>query len=425
MQAQAVEIEEPEIPSISLSSEQAQAIELITKWRNTGGKPHFYLGGLAGTGKSTLVRFILESCGMGARKRILVMAPTNKAADVLRTKGISDACTVHSVLYSPVSPFLARLQELRTMIADPEAPAGDKKQHEKELGDLLKEADSPKFMKNGKEFMEEFDLLICDEFSMVGNSMYLDLIEKGVKLLCVGDPAQLPPVLSSPVKFKPDFVLTQIHRQAQDNPIIRMAHAIRNGDFLNYGDYGLGNRIIDRSGYDKQMLFDHTQILTYTNDTRRMLNHAVRTRSGFETPYPLVGEKLICLRNNYAEKLWNGALYKSTVAAEKHAFKPLVVGGIHTGVREIEELAMYSVTFESYHRKVPPSERMTYDELRGQGINDFDYGYCITTHKSQGSEWDSVLVVDESHIMRDEEERRSWLYTAVTRASKLLTIYRP
>lgn len=403
----------------TLSPQQHKAVELIEDWRRKKrSSPHFYLGGYAGTGKSTLVRHILDNMPSNDRNSTLVMAPTGKAADVLRKKGIVGACTVHSAIYSPISPTAQRIEDLRILLSTPEITPVEKAEYEKELGGLLSN-DGPAFAKGSKDFLENVKLFICDEFSMVGSAMYHDIIAHDIPLLCIGDPAQLSPVKDGGLPFGPDFVLTEIHRQAADNPIIKLAHMAKNGQHIPLGVYG-DCRVINKSHYDRDMLIEHDQILCWKNETRRGLNEIVRMHTGREGTFPLSGERLVCKKNDPERQLWNGAMYNATDDAKE--FGKLVTCDVFNGVTNLEGLELYHVPFIEYKRKVPKIEHLSYNERRG--LAEFDFGYAITAHSAQGSEWDSVFIVDETNAMFDGSEA-NWLYTAMTRGAKRITLYRP
>jgi len=349
------------------------------------------------------------------------MTPTGKAADVLRKKGILEACTIHSAIYSPISPMAQRIADLREMLLH-KAYNSDSEQQmlEEELGELV--AKGPSFTASGSQFLSEMRLLICDEFSMVGTELYNDIIAQNIPLLAVGDPGQLPPVKDSKPPFKPDFVLDKIHRQAAGNPIIELAHHARhNGGDVPFGDFG-ESRVIGEADYDRTMLTSHDQIICFTHVTRRAVNKRVRLVLGHsEQKYPVSGEKLVCKKNDPELKIWNGGMYYAASTANFRA--GMLDIDINNGLGILEHVPIYPLPFEEYHRVIRDHDKLSYDERRG--IAEFDFGYVITCHAAQGSEWDSVLVIDETHKMCGDQQKAEWMYTAITRAAKRVTIYRP
>ena len=83
-------------------------------------------------------------------------------------------------------------------------------------------------------------LIVIDECSMVDAELGRDLMSFGVPVLVLGDPAQLPPIQGGGffTEAEPDAMLTEVHRQAQDDPIVRLSMEIRAGERLEPGDYG-------------------------------------------------------------------------------------------------------------------------------------------------------------------------------------------
>lgn len=406
-----------------LSSQQLEAFARFREWYDgAAGRPNetFFIGGLAGTGKSTLARHIIDSFPEKERDGVIVMTPTGKAADVLRKKGLKTACTIHSAIYSPVSPYETRIQDLRNLLASNSLSGIDRLEAEQELGELV--TMDPSFMSGGKEFLQKVRLFLLDEFSMVGQRIFDDILAQGIPVLAFGDIGQLPPVKQEKLLLEPDFVLTEIHRQAADNPIVQMAHEVRNTGTIKPGWYG-ESRVITKSEYDSQLLLDHDQIICYTHDTRRKINRRVRELRGYASQLPVAGEKLVCKKNDYERGFFNGALYTATGDTRQERWGSYL--SVNNGIDNIEMIQCYTTHFDEHYEFVPAHKKMSWDELRG--VAEFDFGHCITCHAAQGSEWDSVLIVDETNKMgRDGPDfKKKWLYTAITRAAKRVTIYQP
>src|SRR5438270_1704737 len=191
----------------SFSSEQDAALKSVSEWlkarpgeRNT--PLVFRLFGYAGTGKTTLARHIAESVD----GKVLFAAFTGKAALVMRSKGCERASTIHSLIY-------------KTRESGEEVPSFD----------LWDDAPASKAA-----------LIVIDECSMVDAELGRDLMSFGVPLLVLGDPAQLPPIQGGGffTEAEPDAMLTEVHRQAQDDPIVRLSMEIRAGRELELGQYG-------------------------------------------------------------------------------------------------------------------------------------------------------------------------------------------
>jgi exodeoxyribonuclease-5 len=338
--------------------------------------PVFRLFGYAGTGKTTLAKHVAE----GVDGKVLFAAFTGKAALVMRSKGCRGASTIHSLIYKPRE------------IAE-ETPSFD-------LWD-----DSP---------AAKAKLIVIDECSMVDAELGRDLLSFGAPVLVLGDPAQLPPVAGGGffTEVEPDAMLTEVHRQAQDDPIVRLSMEVRAGRSLAPGHYG-ETEVVRRDALDPARVLGADQVLVGRNATRRAYNERMRLRRGFTEALPQPGDKLVCLRNNRRKGLFNGGLW---VVKERRARKS---GTLTMRLASDEEMGGKPVKvsvrpecFAGGLELLEWEQRKRYDE--------FDYGYVLTVHKSQGSQWDDVVLFDESFAFQDSRER--WLYTGITRAAKRLTV---
>lgn len=371
------------------SPQQDAALSAVDAWFKAKDKsrPVFRLFGYAGTGKTTLARHIAQE----ASRKVVFGAFTGKAALVLRSKGCKDASTIHSLIYTL----------------------------EDEAGG------APKFVLNPNSAVKGADLCIIDECSMVDEALGKDLLSFGTPILVLGDPEQLPPVKGTGffTDATPDFMLSEVHRQARDNPIIRMSMDVREGRTLQRTTDG-ACRVISRREIDSAQVLGADQVLVGRNITRRLYNGRIRSLRGFpaelklndEQPSvtPDVGERLVCLRNNRSRGLLNGGLWKVADIREKSdlditmVVEPEDAGGIKKNV----QVTVRKEFFEGRENEIPWEERRYSDE--------FDYGYALTVHKAQGSQWDNVVLFDESACFR--EDRRRWLYTGLTRAAQKITV---
>jgi exodeoxyribonuclease-5 len=240
----------------------------------------------------------------------------------------------------------------------------------------------------------------------------------GTPILVLGDPAQLPPISGGGffTEHEPDHLLTEIHRQAADNPIIRMALDVREGRELAHGDFGAA-RVISRGDVDQELVLAADQVLVGTNRTRRRYNQRLRELKGFDAAYPQAGDKLVCLRNDPAKGLLNGSLWK-VMTSSRETVKPginlLVSPEEDDPDRGVAKIKLLKAAFEAPETEIPWQQKKRFD--------DFDYGYALTVHKAQGSQWDEVVLFDESFAFK--ETRQRWLYTAITRAAERLTVVR-
>jgi exodeoxyribonuclease-5 len=368
---------------------QDAALKAVADWLKAkpgaDGTPQvFRLFGYAGTGKTTLAKHLADE----ADGEVKFAAFTGKAASVMRGKGCRGASTIHSLIY-------------RARESGEEIPSFD-------LWD-----DAP---------ASKAELIIIDECSMVDAELGRDLLSFGVPVLVLGDPAQLPPIQTGAnaggffTEAEPDVMLTEVHRQAIDDPIVRLSMDIRSGDTLEPGRYG-DTEVVAKGDLDPERVLAADQVLVGRNATRRAYNARMRERRGFDDVMPAAGDKLVCLRNNRKKGLFNGGLW---TVKDRGARKRGTKAGImtmrllpddETGARGVK-VSVRPECFTGGIEKLDWARRKPYDE--------FDYGYVLTVHKAQGSQWDDVVLFDESFAFPDSRAR--WLYTGVTRAAKRLTV---
>jgi ATP-dependent exoDNAse (exonuclease V) alpha subunit len=355
---------------------KAAAAWLKARPGECGTAPIFRLFGFAGTGKTTLARHLAASVD----GRVLFAAFTGKAALVMRQKGCTGASTIHSLIYRP----LESNEETPSFELWDDAPAAKAK------------------------------LIVIDECSMVDEELGRDLMSFEVPLLVLGDPAQLPPISGGGyfTEAKPDAMLTEVHRLAQDNPIVRLSMEIRAGRTLSPGIYG-ETTIVERRELDPQRVLKADQLLVGRNATRRAYNQRMRERRGFTQALPMTGDKLVCLRNNRRKGLFNGGLW--TVEERPRQRRQILRMRLSPEEDISGRPVKVSVRPECFSGGL---EALTWDERKR--FQEFDFGYVLTVHKAQGSQWDDVVLFDESFAFPDSRER--WLYTGITRAAKRLTL---
>ncbi len=375
---------------MEFSAQQDAALKAVSTWLKQGQGPLFRLFGYAGTGKTTLARHFAEQVDGDVQ----FAAFTGKAAQVLRSKGAVNAKTIHSLIYRP---------------------RGEEAVEDEETG---KTSMAPMFSLNRQSPVAKASLIIVDECSMVDEELGRDLMSFGTPILVLGDPGQLPPISGGGffTEHEPDCLLTEIHRQARDNPIVDLAMRVREGIDIGYGDWGTA-RVIPKSEVSTELVLDADQVLLGINRTRRRYNQRLRELKGFDARFPQSGDKLVCLRNDPAKGLLNGSLWQ-VMTASRETVKPginLIVTPEDDDMnRGATKIKLLKAAFETPDAEVPWQTRKRYD--------DFDYGYALTVHKAQGSQWDKIVLFDESFAFRDNRER--WLYTAITRAAEELTIVR-
>src|SRR5258707_813693 len=257
---------------------QDSALKAVAGWLKAkpgknGTPPIFRLFGYAGTGKTTLARHSAD----GVDVEVKSAAYTGKSALVMRNKGCETASTIHALIY-------------RARESGVEQPSF-------ELWD-----DAP---------ASKAKLIVIDECSMVDAELGRDLMSFDCPLLVLGDPAQLPPIQGAGffTNTEPDAMLTEVHRQAQDDPIVRMSMDVREGRELDIGRYG-ESEVVSRKELDPDRVMSADQVLVGRNNTRRAYNMRVRQKQNIEDPLPVAGDKLVCLRNNRKKGLFNGGLWR-------------------------------------------------------------------------------------------------------------------
>jgi ATP-dependent exoDNAse (exonuclease V) alpha subunit len=412
-----------------LTSDQEQAKNLIKEWFFNTDDLVFVLAGYAGTGKTFLIDYIVrEVLYLKAGTEAVFVTPTGKAATVLIKNG-TIAGTVHGLIY---------VRNEDDFDVD-------------ENGEIL--SDRLTFTKKDK-IDENIRLIIVDEASMIAEDVLRDLLSFRVKCLFCGDNAQLPPVGgTTDLLTRPNYTLTEIVRQAADNPIIRVATMAREGKNIPFGNYGDKVCVIHRGQLSpaqrKRIFLKADQIICGRNKTRAAINREMRAYKGIseEELLPVDGEKLICTLNDWEKPLdkeghfhlvngiiGTGSAYGAGVDflasmdfQADFADEPVRVPfdtAIFTEGRYLHNYGARAVTladgtvvsednFELLRRLKAVSD---------EPVCRFEYAYAVTCHKAQGSEFDFVIVFDESWVFGDE--RNKWLYTAITRAREKLLLIR-
>lgn len=370
------------------SPQQDGALRAVAAWLKSepgsGAQQVFRLFGYAGTGKTTLAReFAADVDG-----KVLFGAFTGKAAHVMHRKGCSGASTIHSLIY--------RLND----------------------DDPMRE--EPKFVLNHESPVRDADLVIIDEVSMVDEALGRDLLSFGTPVLVLGDPAQLPPVKGQGffTDAEPDVMLTEVHRQAADSPIIRLATEVRQGARLEIGDFG-NARVIGRAGVTPDLVLQADQVLVGLNKTRHAYNARIRKLKGIESQLPIVDDKLVCLRNVKEKRLLNGSLW-AVAEIPKQKRKDRAIGAVRLVVEPDDEGAQERHVEVLVKNEFWDGREGDLEWQEKRGTEEFTFGYALTCHKAQGSQWDDVIVFDEASTFREDAWR--WRYTAITRAAERLTV---
>lgn len=392
---------------VKVTEQQQAALDAISEWWTDKSQQIFRLFGYAGTGKTTIAKLVPRLLGIGGAVRFA--AYTGKAAHVLAKKGCTPVSTIHSLIYHPMEVVS-------------ECPYGDEcsAPRDERTDRCAHEVRRLEFTRReflGDDEDEGPELIILDEVSMVGQDLAADLMSFGVPILVLGDPAQLPPIggVGFFTQATPDFMLTEVHRQAAESPVLRLATDIREG--RTWG----GHEVTMPSMAD---LHAAGQILCWKNATRWSIVRTLRTALGRPAGAPVPGDRLICIANNRGLNVFNGQqFWVVEVGQGRYGTYKLRLVDDEATVYELEAPAEGFVDQKG-------EELVRRNGSRGT-LAAMTFANAITVHKAQGSEWDVVVVVDESAGIewmgnRNGEDgtanRRTWLYTAITRASERVVL---
>lgn len=385
-----------------LSDEQSTALTLITDWIKTPieTKQIFILGGIAGSGKSSLLRYIQNETNLKA----VSMVYTGQASLRMREVGITDAKTIHSTIFN-----------------------------------TRKDADgNPIFTLKTLDELEEdtgkFDYFIVDECSMIDEKMFMNILSFKKKVLFVGDYEQLPPITGNAILDACDYRLTKCHRTALDNPIIWLSDKIRNGKF-RLSNKTLGKTVLITNKEDVELMQRADQVISSQHKHRIRINDMLRRLDNKDEEL-VVGDKVVCKKNNWKFKSYS-PLLKDNIS---------LVNGMIGTIEEIHgnDVATFYDMYKNQHKIPtikfdfkPQLDINTYNTVeadyssllndRKQGykfdtkeLHFFEYAYCLSLYGCQGSEFKKVYY--QHKPFGSVDIRKKQLYTAVTRSKEKLIL---
>lgn len=364
------------------------------------GSQVFEYTGSAGTGKTYTLYEICRDSGIPF-SNILPMAFTGCAATRLRKQGFANATTLHSGLYTAIdipNPNYAKAINNQFGVPDPPPMI-------------------TKFVP--KPALPGVDLIVIDEGRMVPKSMKRIIEQHGIPIIVCGDPNQLDPVNDEPAYLVDGnvYTLTEIMRQSANSAIIYIAHRILEGRPIDSGLYGNQVLVIEEDDLTDAMVMASNLVICATNATRDAWNKHIREDLlGFHTQLPNYGERLICRKNNHqlcvdGIELSNGLIGHCASAPDISTFsgKSFIIDFLP----DILYSPYRNLVCDYEYFSAPAKVRSHYNNPYNFGER-FEYGYCITTHLSQGSEARRGIYIDE-WFGRDEDMRRRLQYTGVTR----------
>jgi exodeoxyribonuclease-5 len=407
---------------MKFTPEQDKALLAADEWIKNGTTQVFHLFGYAGTGKTTLAKHLAQNVD----GEVLFAAYTGKAAHVLRSKGCHNASTIHSLIYNSREKSKAHLAQLEEALAQLLIELQDMDEEyinnhprvrdlRRDIKKEIENIEQPIFTKNPDSQVKTADMVVIDECSMVGGQMGQDLLSYGTPVMVIGDPAQLPPIGDGGFfteNITPHVMLEDIHRQAQESPILRMATDTRLKKPLRVGDWGNDCHVIGEGvRLSPEEILGMDQLLVGKNTTRHASNAKIRKLLDINDKYPIVGDRLVCLKNHSELGLMNGAIFYVTDVEGVLDDKVFMSVKPEDGIESVELSA-------HEHFFLGTEDSLNYWQRKD--AREFAYGYALTVHKAQGSQWNSVGIFDESWCFR--ENRWRWLYTAITRAAEKITV---
>ena len=387
---------------MEIATEKKQVLTEIFRFLKAKEAQYLTLGGYAGTGKTFLLSLFRKKLYDEYPKlRVAFCSYTGKASQVLAWTlrnnrsifGKDKVGTIHSLIYEPQVDSRGEIKAWK------------------------------------KRDMIDYHLIVIDEASMVSEDIWNDLLSYQLPIIAVGDHGQLPPVGTNfNLMEKPDLVLEQIFRQEEGSAIIRLSEQVRKTGKISIGKFGkqvvkYNKRDMETAEVVEDLVRswnEETMFLVGMNRTRVKLNQEIRVFRDILEMNPTVTDRVICLRNNWKLGIYNGML--GTIVeikdemnkyGQKHWYDSDIM--MDDGIGFSGLISAHQFNQESTIRQVKGLAWKEIGEL-------FDFGYCLTVHKAQGSQARKVVVFEERNRYISDDEWRRWLYTAVTRAIEELVI---
>ena len=312
------------------------------------------------THNTTIIKYFINRIGLDLDD-VLFTSFSGKAVSVMARHGLP-AKTIHSAIYD-YNEVYARDENGNIIMKTNNKP-------KKTFAFTLK----PKLPK-------KYKLIVVDEGSMVGEKLAIDLISFGLPMIILGDLNQLPPVMDRGYFLKePDYILTKIMRQNENDPIVWLANQILQGRKLSYGVYG-NSSVIRKDEVNEYVLKHADIIITGTNALRTRINNFFREDIlKYENlDYPHIGERVICKKNDWSREIDNGIF---------------LTNGTTGFVEDIDRGSYnkYSMSMDfrpDFSKKVFSQVKFNYNHMFGKSesdswalrtLNTFEFAYAITAH---------------------------------------------
>lgn len=386
---------------ITLNKQQKNIVEEAKRFIRNDSEQVFQYSGYAATGKSTVLDAILSEISI-PRHRVAAMAYSGQASNVLRSKGMMNAKTIHSWLYKPVEEYI--IDSLGNIVMD-------------------NYLNRPKYSLGFEpKPIENIDLFLIDEAGSVPIEFKEEIESRGKKIIATGDLGQLPPVHGEPAYLYTGKVLnlTEIMLQGKNSSIVFLADRARKGLPIHQGFYG-DVLVISEEDLTDQMIMNSDIILCAKNSTRDYFNNKIRQDIlGIQMDIPVRGERVVCRKNNWnvevdginltngliGEVLNNPGIDGFDGKTFKMDFKPFMCNGYFPQVS-----ANYNYLVAPYaQRKYLKNDKYNRSEC-------FEFAYAITTHMAQGGRFGNGIYFEE-FLNRDIQNNLN--YTGITRFSNSL-----
>jgi exodeoxyribonuclease V len=389
---------------IEFNNQQIYALYDIDNWWYKSNDQVYELSGAAGTGKTTLVRYAIEKLGLELNE-VAFIAYMGKAAMQMARNGLP-AQTVHSLIYT--------YEKILDLDENGKIQLNERGKPKTTFQFILREK-LPKKVK----------LIVVDEGSTINEAMGNDILSFGKPVIVLGDLNQLPPVFGKSFFLQhPNYILTEVMRQNQNNPIIWLAQRVLNNLPLQHGVYGKSS-VITKNDLNEFTFKNANVVLTCTNKLRYEINTLFRENFMGLRKLDILneGEKIICRKNNWNRSIENSIYltngmsgYADYVDMESFNGKGMKIDFRPDFINK--KFKNITVDYKSLFAK--PGDENVIDPY-GFTRDKFEFGYAITTHLSQGSQYPNVLFLNEKNTF-DRDTYKKLVYTAITRASETITI---